>query len=80
MGEYWRRTEFWGKFRDTFAVLGSFAQIVMNAGNESGITDIDSIWIMFSAIMTIAGTLTGIWFTDKNNDGIVDMFEKNKIT
>lgn len=78
MGGYWRRTEFWAKFRDSFAVLGSFAQIIMNAGNESGITDIDPIWIMFSAVMTIAGTLTGIWMTDKNNDGIVDMFEKKK--
>lgn len=78
MGGYWRRTEFWGKFRDSFAVLGSFAQLIMNAGNESGITDIDPIWIVSSALMTMMGTLTGIWMTDKNNDGVVDMFEKKK--
>lgn len=75
---YWKRTEFWGKFRDTFALLGSFAQLVMNGGNQTGITDISPKWILFSAVMTIVGTAIGIWMTDKNNDGIVDMFEPEK--
>lgn len=66
----WKRATFWVKLKDSFALGGLLGQAGMEviATNE-----MVKIWV---AIGTILGYLIGMWMSDENKDGVVDLFEK----
>lgn len=72
---YWKTTDFWGKLRDTFALLGSLATGGMAGLNEMAMAHIGTKWFLVSGLIGLAGTVLGIWMTDKDKDGKVDVFQ-----
>jgi len=69
---WWQRSRVWGKLRDTFAVFGTGTTIGLEAGGVEG------LWSYIVAGATLGGTLLGIWMSDENNNGIVDIFENGE--
>lgn len=67
--KWWERTKIWGKLRDTCAVLGTGTTIGLEAAEVNG------AWSYVVAGATLFGTVLGIWMSDDNNDGIVDIFQ-----
>lgn len=67
--KYWKTTKFWGKVRDSFSVLGGLTTAGL------AIEQVPYSWIMASAIASILGTLVGIWFSDEDGDGQVDVLQ-----
>lgn len=66
---WWHKSKFWGKLRDTFAVFGTGTTIGLEAAKVEG------VWSYVVAGATLGGTLLGIWMSDDNNNGLVDIFE-----
>jgi len=66
---WWVKAKIWGKLRDTFAVFGTGTTIGLEAANVEG------TWSYIVAGATLGGTLLGIWMSDENANGIVDIFE-----
>jgi len=69
---WWVRSKIWGKLRDTFAVFGTGTTIGLEAANVEG------TWSYVVAGATLGGTLLGIWMSDENNNGLVDIFENDE--
>jgi hypothetical protein len=69
MSKYWKRTFFWGKVRDTFALFGTGTSIGLEAAHVSG------FWAYFVAVATLMGASIGIWMDDQNKDGVPDIFQ-----
>jgi len=69
---WWVRSKIWGKLRDTFAVFGTGTTIGLEAANVEG------TWSYVVAGATLGGTLLGIWMSDENNNGLVDIFETDE--
>jgi len=66
---WWTKAKIWGKLRDTFAVFGTGTTIGLEAASVEG------LWAYVVAGTTLGGTLLGIWMSDENNNGVVDLFE-----
>jgi hypothetical protein len=72
---YWKKTDFWGKLRDTFGIFGGLTTTGLAGVDFMTIANIDEKWILISAGATLFGTILGIWMTDEDGDGTVDMFQ-----
>lgn len=70
--KYWQRHKFWGKMRDTVSVFGTGTTIGLE------VADINGLWSVITAIATISGTILGIWMSDEDGDGLVDIFQDHK--
>ena len=66
---WWQKSKIWGKVRDTFAVFGTGTTIGLEIGKVEG------LWSLVVGGATLGGTLLGIWMSDDNNNGLVDLFE-----
>lgn len=72
MSKFYKRTLFWSVIRDCLAMFG------MPSGAFAAYLQTDPMWLFVSAA---CATLIGIlakYFVDKDNNGIVDIFEKKK--
>lgn len=71
--EYWKRTTFWNKLKDTFALFGTGGQVVLALSHTS------PYWNLVAGIATIMVMIFTIWMDDRDNNGVVDLFEKEVI-
>lgn len=67
--KWWKRTRIWGKVRDSCALLGTGTTITLEGA------DVQGFWAYFVMLITVLGTLLGIWMNDANQDGIADIFQ-----
>lgn len=67
--KWWVRMTFWDKVEKSFAIVGSLTV------TELGIQEADPKWFIFIGIIGLLVKLLQIWFEDKNNNGIIDLFE-----
>lgn len=70
MSTIFTRMSFWTKFQLTVQTIGTFTQLSLIFG------DSQHIYNVLVAIGQLAGLLIPIWMEDKNNNGTVDLFEK----
>ena len=65
----WQKSIFWGKMRDTFAIIGgpTTAGLVIFQADDG--------WVLLSGVISMVGSFIGVWFSDSNADGIVDIFQ-----
>lgn len=72
--KWWKRYAFWSKLKTTILGLGVGGQVTMHA-LEAG-----TFWKIGEGVGTLIVLLISVWIEDKNNNGIVDMFEdKNEL-
>jgi len=69
---WWQKSKIWGKLRDTFAVFGTGTTIGLEVANVEG------LWSYLVSGATLGGTMLGIWMSDENSNGIVDIFENGE--
>ena len=69
----WKKTLFWGKVKDSLAIGAILSQAGLEMGNAS-----ETVKLIVAG-GSIAAYLVGMWMEDKNQDGIVDIFEDNEI-
>lgn len=65
----WKKAILWTKIKDTFALGGILGQAGMEALNTSEVIQLSV------AVGTVIGYLVGMWMEDKDQDGIVDIFQ-----
>lgn len=70
----WKRAIIWTKIKDSLALGGILGQAGMEVLNTS---EPIKLWV---AVGTVLGYLVGMWMEDKNNDGIVDIFQTEVTT
>lgn len=70
----WKKALLWTKVKDSLALGGILGQAGMEALNTNPKIQ---MWV---AVGTVLGYLVGMWMEDKNNDGIVDIFETEVTT
>lgn len=61
---------FWQKMSATIQAVGTFTQLSLIFG------DSQHIYNVMVALIQLAGLIIPIWFDDKDNDGNVDLFQK----
>lgn len=66
----WKKALLWTKIKDTFALGGILSQAGMEMLNTN-----EKIQLSV-AVGTVLGYLIGMWFEDKDKDGIVDIFQQ----
>jgi len=69
MSEFWKKSLFWQNMAKTCALFGG----PVTAGLHE--FEAASVWVWVSGIIAMLGALIGIWMSDNNNNGIVDLFE-----
>lgn len=67
---YFKTVSFWNKMNHSVQLFGTGSQVALVAAEAS------HIWNYIAAGATTIAMLFTIWMDDKNNDGIVDVFEK----
>lgn len=67
---YWHTTTFWAKVQHTVALFGTGGQVAIVATNSL------PIWNYIAGGATVATLIFSIWMDDKDDDGIVDVFQK----
>lgn len=66
----WQKMSFWQKMSATIQAVGTFTQLSLIFG------DSQHIYNVMVALIQLAGLIIPIWFDDKDNDGNVDLFQK----
>jgi hypothetical protein len=66
---FYKKTIFWTNLRNSLVALTGGTPIIIH---EMGGAD---AWMWVGAGIGIAATWISIWITDKDNDGVVDMFQ-----
>lgn len=74
MNNIFTRMSFWTKFLLTVQTIGTFTQLSLIFGNSQ------HVYNVLVSIVQLAGLVVPIWMDDKNNNGIVDIFEKEVVT
>jgi hypothetical protein len=69
MKTLFKKSKFWTRVKDTFAIGGVLGQLGMERYQTNHEVQ---FWI---GIGSLGAYLIGLWMEDKNNDGIVDLFE-----
>ena len=65
----WKKTKLWEKVKDTLAIGGLLAQGGFEIANAS---ETLRLWILAG---NIGAYLVGMWMSDKDGDGMVDLFQ-----
>lgn len=65
----WKKAIFWTKVKDTLAIGSILSQGGMEIGHVS---ESVKLWIGFGSL---AAYVVGMWFEDKDKDGLVDIFQ-----
>lgn len=70
MASYWENASFWTRVQMSINVVGTTLQAILIASNA------EHIWnYIFLGIQGLS-SLLGVWFSDENKNGKVDVFEK----
>lgn len=72
MSKFWKYTTFWDKVIKSLALFGPGGGVV--AGKYLD----DPFWIGVGIVSALVAGWLAIWMVDKDNNGIVDIFEKKK--
>lgn len=67
--KFWKKVIFWDRFRNTLALLGA------PGGAVAGYVQTDPVWLTVGAVCGFVAAAIAIWMVDKNNNGVVDIFE-----
>lgn len=70
----WQKMSFWQKMSATIQAIGTFTQLSLIFG------DSQHIYNVMVALIQLAGLIIPIWFEDRDNDGHVDLFQKEITT
>lgn len=70
--KFWKYTSFWNYVIKTLALLGTPGGIAIAQWQN------DPTWLTVTGISAFLSAALGIWIVDKDNNGIVDIFEKKK--
>lgn len=70
----YKDVSFWTKISHTFQLFGTGGQVALALNHAL------PIWNIVTGVATIAGMVLAIWMDDKNNNGKVDIFEKEVTT
>ncbi len=66
---FYKKTIFWEGIKRTCAVYGAPATAGLS------FMDAGSGWVILSGVLAGLGAFVSIWLTDKNNNGVIDLFE-----
>lgn len=69
----WTKAVFWTKVKDSLAIGGLLTQGGMEALNSSEVVK------QITAAATIIAYLVGMWMEDRDKDGVVDIFQSEKV-
>lgn len=72
MSKWWKKMYFWTKLRATIASVGIGSEITLF------MIDSNPTWKIVAVVSTIVGILITTWIEDKDNDGVVDIFQTKK--
>ncbi len=72
MTKLWKKVGFWMKLKVSIASVGIGSEVFMH------FADTHPTWKIVAGVGTIVGILISVWIEDKNNDGIVDLFQDDK--
>lgn len=72
MSKFWKHTSFWDKVIKSLALFGPSGGVV--AGKYLD----DPFWMGAGVVSALIAGGLAIWMVDKDNNGIVDIFEKKK--
>lgn len=70
--KFWIKTSFWQNVKNTLALLGAPGGIVIAQWQD------DLFWLILTGVCAFLSGAISIWFVDKNNNDVVDLFEKDK--
>jgi hypothetical protein len=66
----WKRYSVWMKLKDSIQAIGTVTQLSLIFENSQ------FIWNIITAAIQLGGLLIPIWIEDRNQDGLIDVFEK----
>ena len=69
MSNFWKRTIFWQRVRDSLAIFGT------PGGAIAAYVETNPVWLALSVISAVGVALIAIWMTDNDKNGTVDIFE-----
>lgn len=72
MSKFWKYSAFWDKVIKTLALFGPTGGVIAGKYAE------DPFWIGVGLTSLLLSAVLSIWLVDKDNNGLVDMFEKKK--
>lgn len=66
---FWKKTLFWENIKRSCAVFG--------APTTAGLAFVEAQtgWVIASGLLSGLGAFIAIWLTDRNNNGVIDLFE-----
>lgn len=67
---YLKTVSFWTKLNHSIQLFGTGSQLALVAAQAS------PVWNYVTGGATVVAALVTIWMEDRNNDGVVDVFEK----
>lgn len=68
--KFWKYSSFWNMTIKTLALLGTPGGIAIAQWQD------DPMWLTITGLCAFLSAALGIWMVDKNNNGLVDIFEK----
>lgn len=72
MSKFWTKTLFWDRVTKTLALFGPSGGVIVGKYTD------DPFWVGVGIVSLLLAGVISIWLTDKDNNGIVDLFEKDK--
>lgn len=69
MRNFWKKTNFWDKVRNSLAIFGT------PGGAIAAYVDANPFWLAVSVVSAIAIGLIAVWMVDNDKNGFVDIFE-----
>ena len=69
MRTFYKRTIFWANVTKTLALLGPSGGVVVGKYTD------DPFWVGVGIASLLLAGVISIWLTDKDNNGIIDLFE-----
>lgn len=68
-----KKVSFWENVKRTFATFSGPTVVGLH---ELGAAD---KYVIAAGVFSMLGAVISIWFTDVNHDGVVDLFEEEKV-
>lgn len=69
---YFKTVSFWTKLNHSVQIFGTGSQVTLVAAEAS------PIWNYIAAGATVMTMLFAIWMEDRDNDGLVDIFQEKE--
>ena len=66
---FYKKTSFWENIKRTLALFSGGAVFTLHE------LDVDNTLMIIAGVISFIVATISIWFTDQNNDGIIDLFD-----